>query len=54
VNKSNRLDINTRVVSAKLDPVFHKQLRALAAEKDVTVSAVIKAALELYMQGRAH
>lgn len=39
-----------RVVSAKIDPVFHKRLRAFAAEKDATVSAVIKAALDLYMK----
>jgi predicted transcriptional regulator len=42
-----------RVVSAKIHPEFHRKLRTFAAEKDATVSAVIKAALENYMRNRA-
>lgn len=43
-----------RVLSTKVSPEFHKQLRQFAVDLDTTVSAVIKTAVELYLQKNAH
>jgi predicted transcriptional regulator len=45
---------NARVLSTKVSPEFHKQLRQFAAERDATVSAVVKTAVEIYMSKQAH
>ncbi|MFL9927868.1 hypothetical protein P0D88_01000 [Paraburkholderia sp. RL18-103-BIB-C] len=39
-----------RVISAKIDPEFHKQLREFAAKHDCLVSHVIKASLAQYLK----
>ena len=43
-----------RVLSTKVSPQFHRQLRQIAAEKDASVSAVVKTALEQYVQNNTH
>lgn len=45
---------SSRVLSTKVTPDFHRQLRQIAADKDATVSAVVKAAIEQYVQVNAH
>lgn len=45
---------DARVLCTKVSPDFHRALRAFAVEKDATVSAVIKAALELYIKTNTH
>jgi predicted transcriptional regulator len=45
---------SSRVLSTKVTPHFHKQLRQIAADKDATVSAVVKAAIEQYVQSNTH
>lgn len=45
---------NDRVLSTKVSPEFHKQLRQFAAEMDATVSAVVKTAIEIYLGKQAH
>lgn len=43
-----------RVLSTKVSPEFHRQLREVAAEKDASVSAVIKTALQQYLAAHTH
>lgn len=43
-----------RVISAKIDPEFHRQLREFAAKHDCLVSHVIKASLEHYLKSNSH
>lgn len=42
------------MLSMRIEPEFHRQLRQFAADKDASVSAVIKTAVELYLQKNAH
>jgi predicted transcriptional regulator len=42
-----------RVLSTKVSPQFHRRLRQIAATKDATVSAVIKAALDKYIEANS-
>jgi len=42
-----------RVLSTKVSPEFHRQLRQFAAEKDASVSAVVKTAIEHYLKANA-
>ncbi len=41
-----------RFISVRVDPLFHKELRAFSVEKDASVSAVVVAAIAKYMQGK--
>lgn len=45
---------DSRVISTRIPPELHKQLRESAARHDCAVSAIIKTALESYIQGGAH
>lgn len=45
---------DSRVISARIAPEFHRQLRQLAAEKDCAVAAVVKTALETYIREHTH
>lgn len=45
---------DSRVISARITPEFHRQLRQLAADKDCAVAAVVKTALETYVRENAH
>lgn len=41
-----------RVISAKVNPEFHKEIREFAAKHDCLTSHVIKAALQQYLAGK--
>ncbi len=45
---------DSRVISTRVAPEVHKQLREVAAKKDCAVSVIVKAALETYIKGVAH
>lgn len=45
---------DSRVISTRIPPELHKQLRESAARHDCNVSAIIKTALESYIQAGAH
>lgn len=45
---------DSRVISARITPEFHRQLRQIAADKDCAVAAVVKTALETYVRENAH
>ncbi|CAL8474469.1 Ribbon-helix-helix protein CopG domain-containing protein [Caballeronia sp. S22] len=45
---------DSRVISTRIPPELHKQLRESAARHDCAVSAIIKTALESYIKGVAH
>jgi predicted DNA-binding ribbon-helix-helix protein len=44
---------DSRVISTRIEPGFHKQLRELAAKQDCAVAAVVKTALESYIKANA-
>jgi predicted DNA-binding ribbon-helix-helix protein len=46
--------VDNRVISTRITPEFHKQLRQFAADKDCAVAAIVKTALEVYLGNRAH
>lgn len=45
---------DSRVISTRIPPELHKQLRESAARHDCNVSAIIKTALESYVRDGTH
>jgi predicted transcriptional regulator len=45
---------DSRVISTRITPDFHKSLRELAAKQDCAVAALMKAALHAYVVANAN
>ena len=56
MHKHNVPDIpyaGDRIISARITPETHRQLRELAARKDCAVAAVIKVAVDRFIEANA-